>query len=482
MNDLGLAIAASGLNADTAELDTASNNLSNIDTPGYAAEQVNLSPEAAAGPLGAGQGVIVGSVTQLTDAVYAAASVAAVGVQGAATQTNQIMSSIEAIFPEPDTSGISAQLSTLFSDLSTLASNPGQAGAEQVVVGAAQSLATTFNISDDQLDQLASSLQSQIGSGADDGGTLSQVNSLLAQVAQLNQGIVAGSAGGQDANALSDEASSAVSQLAGLLGITSSTAADGAVTVDLNGVQLVGGDVAQTLTTSGSAATADLGLVTSNGVAVDATGSIGASLTAINTTIPDYETQLSSVADSLATSLNTLQANGLDASGGAGSDVPGSSPGTALPNIFVNEGSSTTYTPGRGSAATIAVSPALLADPSLIATASAPGTGNSNVVGTPTLDGTNAQAMASIATSSSGPEVLYQTMIGALGTQASSASTASTTASSLATTAANNLSSISGVNENDEEVAILAAQNAFQASSQVINAMNESFQSLLQAV
>ena len=51
MSDFGLSIAASGLNADTAELDTASNNLSNINTPGYAQEVVNLSPEAAAGPL-----------------------------------------------------------------------------------------------------------------------------------------------------------------------------------------------------------------------------------------------------------------------------------------------------------------------------------------------------------------------------------------------------------------------------------------------
>ncbi len=483
MNGMDLAIAASGLEADTAELDTASNNLSNIDTPGYAAERVNLSPEAAEGPLEAGQGVIVGSVSQLTDAVYAAANVAAEGIQGAATQSNQIMSSIETVFPEPNSSGIASQLSSLFSDLSTLASNPGQAGAEQVVVSSAQSLATALNISYSQLDQLSSSLQNQIGTGADDGGTLAQVNSLLSQVAQLNEGIVAGSAGGQDANALIDESTAAVNQLAGLLGVSSSTAADGSVTVELNGVQLVAGDLAQTLSTSGSAATADRGLQTSAGVAVAAGGSIGASLTGVNTTIPDYQSQLSSVADSLATSLNSLQANGLDANGDPGSAVSGAPPsGTVLPGFFVDGGSPTTYTTGGTSAASIAVSPTLLADPSLIATASAPGLGNANVIGTATLDGSNAQAMAAVASSPAGPEFLYQTMIGALGTQASNAQTASTTATSLATTASNNVSSISGVNENAEEVDVLAAQNAFQAGSQVINAMNESFQSLLQAV
>lgn len=482
MSDVGLAIAASGINADTAELDTASNNLSNIDTPGYAAEQVNLSPEAAAGPLGAGQGVIVGSVSRLTSAVYAAANVAAEGMQGAATTTNQVMGSIETIFPEPSTDGIAAQLSTLFSDFATLAANPGQAGSEQVVVSEAESLANSINNSYSQLGQLASSLEAQIGTGADDGGTLSEANSLLAQVAQLNRAIVAGSAGGEDTNALSDAASAAVNQLAGLLGISCSTAADGAVSVSLDGVQLVAGNVAQTLTATGSAANGNVALVTGNGVTVDAGGSIGATVTAVNTTIPDYEAELSSVADALATSLNTLQADGMDANGDPGSTIAGGWTGTVLPNIFVDGGSSTTYTPGTASAATIAVSPELLADPSLIATASAPGSGNSNVIGTPTLDGSNAQAMAALASAPSGPETLYQSMIGALGTEAANASTASATASDLATAASTNLSTVSGVDENDEEVDVLSAQNAFQACSQVINAMDQSIQSLLQAV
>lgn len=485
MSDMGLSIAASGLAADTAELDTASNNLSNIDTPGYAAESVNLTPEAAAGPLGVGQGVIVGSVSALTDAVYEAGNVAAEGVQGAANQANQVMTSIESIFPEPSTTGIAAQLSTFWSDLSTLAANANQVGSEQAVVGAAQALATSISGSSTQLRQLASSLQSAVGSGAGDGGTLAQANSLLTQVAQLNAGIVAGTAGGQDVNALSDESRSAVNQLATLLGVSASTAANGSVSVYLNGVQLVAGDVVQNLSTTGSAGTADLAITTSNGVAVEAGGSIGANLTAVDTTVPGYQSQLNDVADSLATSLNTLQANGMAANGDPGSAIAGTWAGTVLPNIFVNNGSTTTYTPSPAdpnSAATIAVSPTLLAAPGLIATAAAPGPTNSNVIGTGTLDGSNAQAMAALASSSTGTGVLYQSMIGALGTQAADATTASTTATNLATTASNNLASISGVNENNEEVAVLAAQNAFQASSQVVSAITSCFQALLEAV
>ena len=229
MSDMGLSISASGLAASSAELNTASNNLANVSTPGYATEQVNLSPEAAAGPLVTGQGVVVGSVSRLSDAIYSAVSVAAAGVQGAAVQTNQVMSSIQTVFPEPSTNGLASQLNTFWSSVATLASNPSQVGAEQAVVGAAQNVALTLNNSSTQLSQIASSLQTSIGSGSGDGGTLAQVNSLLKQVAQLNAQIVAGAVSGQNANSLVDQSTAAVNTLAGLMGLTSTTGPHGTV-------------------------------------------------------------------------------------------------------------------------------------------------------------------------------------------------------------------------------------------------------------
>jgi flagellar hook-associated protein 1 FlgK len=482
MSDMGLAAAASGLAADSALLATASNNLANVSTPGYSTQVVNLSPEPAAGFLGVGQGVMVGSVTQLTNAVLSAANVVSQGIQGAATQTSQVMDSVQSVFPEPSTTGISSQLSTLWSDLSTLATNPNQAAAGQAVVGAAQSLASSISASYSQLSNLSSSLQSQVGSGTRDGATLAQVNVLLAQVAQLNSGIAAGSAGGQNPNALTDQGTAAVNQLATLLGVSSSTSANGSITVQLKGVQLVGGDIAQTLSSTGSAATQNLSIVTANGVTIQAGGSIGANLSAVNTTIPDYQARLDAVADSLATNLNSLQANGINSLGDPGSTVAGAWAGTVLPNIFVNGGSPSTYSAGTNSAATLSVSAALLANPTLLASAAAPGAGNSNVIGSATFDGTNAQAMAALASLSTGPDALYASMVGALGTQTANATAASTTATQMATSAASNLSSSSGVNQNNQEVAILSAQNAFQASSKLVSAITTCFQSLLAAV
>lgn len=481
MSDIGLSTLASALQADTALLDTASNNLANINTPGYAREAVNLAPDPASGFLQAGGGVSIASVQALVDSVYASTNVVAQGAQGSTAQASQILTSIEGIFPEPSSSGLGAQLSQFWSDVGNLATNPGQAGAQQTVAVDAQRLASSLNASSTQLTQLSSSLQAQVGTGSADGGQLSEVNALLAKVATLNQGIVAGKAAGQNVNALGDEQRDAVNKLATLIGSTTTTQADGSLTVRIGGIQLVSGDNAETLATTGAAATADLAVVTGSGTTVGVGGSIGANIVAVDTTIAGYQSQLSAVADSLAGNVNSLQANGLDAKGDPGQAIAGSWAGTVLPDIFVTAGS-TTYTPGSNSAATIAVSAAYAADPSLIATAAAPGAGNANVIGTGTLDGSNAQTMAALASATTGPDAAYRGLIGTLGSDAANATTAATTAANMATTAAANVASASGVNQNQEEINVLSAQNAFQAASKAVSAITASFQSLLQAV
>ncbi len=202
----------------------------------------------------------------------------------------------------------------------------------------------------------------------------------------------------------------------------------------------------------------------------------------MNTTLPGYQSQLSAVANALAGNLNALQANGMDANGDPGAAIAGGYTGTMLPNIFVDQGSTSSYTPSAMSAATIAVSSTYLSDPSLIATAAAPGPSNSNVIGTATLDSTNAQAMAAVASSATGPDAALPVAHRHPRHRGVERSGTSTAASNLATTASSNLASISGVNQNQQEVDILNAQNDFQAASQAINAINQSFQSLLQAV
>jgi len=467
VSDLGLDIASSGIAAQQALLDTTAQDLANVSTPGYARETVNLQPLAPASANGVGQGVLVGSVTSTTSSLYEQLNMIAQANLGAANEAQTVTSSAQTAFPEPGSNGLQSQLSQLWTDMSALATSPANAASADTVIRDASNVAGMMNQMSSSMTATATQLQNDLtGSGSGQGGLIGQVNSLLTQVAQLNAGIVAGGGGGLDVNTLMDQRRNDLNQLASMIGIRTATSQTGAVTVYSGGISLVQDATATALQPTGSASGANLGVETSAGVALAPGGQIGALLQGVNTTLPGYQSQLDGVADKLATTLNALQASGTSAGGTSGS---------ANPTLFVNQGSSTTYTAGAGSAATIAVSGALLANPSLISTAAGSVTGAS-------IDPTTIQAMAALGSQTGGPDDLYQQLVGVVGSQAQTAQNAATNAQALSSSTTASLSSVEGVDTNEETVNMLSAQRAFQATAQVINSMNTSFQALLQAV
>jgi flagellar hook-associated protein 1 FlgK len=480
VSDLGLDIAASGLDAQQALLDTAAQNLSNISTPGYARERVNLTTMPTEADTGVGQGVLVGSVTATTSSLYEALAVQAAGQLGAANEAATVQNAAQQAFPEPSANGLSSQLDQLFADLSTLATEPSSSAAATAVIGSAQQVAGTLNTTFQQLTstqtQLVADLQG-VGGGQ---GLVGQANTLITEVAQLNTGIVAGLGSGQPPNALIDQRRQALNQLAGLLGVTTTAQSDGSTTVSLNGIELVSGTTAVTLQAAGGGGGMPVTVQTQSGITVSPGGQIGSLLTGVNATIPSYQSGLSSVADALASAFNALQSGGVSSAGIPGPTAPAAAGwlGALLPaDLFVNGGSTTTYTPGAGSAGSIEVNPTIVADPSLLATAA-----GTSTAGQPTIDATTAQQMAAIAQQANGPLQIYQGLVGLVGSQTAQAKSFQTTAQSLSDAATSQLSSVEGVDSNEETVNVLAAQQAYQSTASLINSINQSFQSLLQAV
>ena len=481
MSDLTLQIAASGIEADEAELDTSAQNLSNVSTPGYAQEVVNLANTTPAATTGVGQGVSVQSVTENTSSLFDQLNLVSQGQLGFANEAASLQNLAQNAFPEPSTSGLSSQMSQLWTDLSTLATQPSSAAAQQTVVSDANQVSQTLNSTYSQLSDVAQQLSNDFeGQGTTSGGYLSQANQLLNQVATLNGDIVAGQNGGSNVNSLVDQRRQAVDQLGTLLGVRTTTEADGSMTVLSGGIQLVNDTTAVALQATGAASSADLAVETSAGNVLSAGGQIGALLTGVNSTIPQYQSQLSSVADSLATNLNTLQANGVSASGIPGAASSAAAPpyaGEVLPSIFVNNSSATTYTAGAGSAGSISVNPTLLENPSLLATAS-----GTQTAGVASIDPTTAQAMAALGQASGGPDDLYGTLVSLVGSQTSAANNDQTYAQSLSDSTTAQVSSVEGVDTNQETVNLLSAQQAYQAVAAVINSTTTALQALLEAV
>ncbi len=463
MTDAGFAIAASGLEADRTAMDTIADNLSNVNTPGYAAESPILTTTPSWDVLGIGAGVTVLDVGQANDAVLSADNLAAAGGAASSSALQQILSSVQSVFPEPGPNGLSAQLSTFWSSWDAIATNPSETAPRTEVIDQAQNIASTLNQATTQLTQTSADTVTQIGS------TVGQVNSLLSQVAALNQSIVSTVAAGGQPNSLVDQRNNLVSQLGQDVGVTTVPQSNGSINVYVGGAQLVQGNTADSLTmqTTGSPPTVSIVSGNTGAPVAVSSGSMAGMLTAVNVSIPAYQSQLNTVATDLANTVNGALGQGYDASGNT--DVAagtGVGPNNSAPLFVIGSGS--------GAAATISVNQAVVGNPALLAAATS-STNGAN-------DGSNAQAIAELGTSPTGPDQAYQTFVTNLGSQVQTVTNQSNAQQSLSQSLSASLQSVTGVNTDQQTVEMLGYQQAYQASAKVISTIDTMVQSLLGAV
>ncbi len=464
MGDMGLGIAGSGLQAARAAMDAVAQNLANVDTPGYAAEQAQITAAPSGDQLGIGSGAYVNGVAQASDAVLSADTLAATASSAGTSALQQTLSTVQAVFPEPGTNGLSSQLSTFWSSWDAIATNPSQVAPRTEVVNQAQDLVSTLNQASAQLTQTSANTNTQMAS------TVSQVNALLGQVASLNQSIVSSIASGAQPNSMIDQRNNLVNQLGQDVGITARAQANGALDLYIGGFTMVQGNTADSLAVSTGGTPLTTSLVSNAaGAAVPVTGgTLAGLLTAVNVNIPAYRSQLDAVAVDLAGTVNTQLGSGYDAVGNT--DVAagtGVGPHNSAPLFTIGPGTA-------GAAATIAVNAAVVADPQLLAAASS-ATNGAN-------DGSNAQAMAELGTSATGPDQAYRTFITNLGSDVQTVTSQSQAQQSLSQSLGASLQSVIGVNTDQQTVDMLQYQQAYQASAKVVSTVDTMVQSLLAAV
>lgn len=461
MSDLGFSIAGSGLQAARAAMDATANNLANVNTPGYLDEQAQVIAAPSGDPLGIGTGAQILGITQASDAVLAANALSATSTSSNLNALQQTLSTVQAVFPEPGTNGLSAQLSTFWSSWDAIVSDPSQTAPRTEVINQAQNLAATLNQESAQLSQTAANTATQITA------TVSQVNTELAQVASLNQSIVSSIASGAPPNSLIDQRNAIVTQLGHDIGVTTRAQADGALDLYVGGLTLVQSANADSLSVNqgGNPVNTSIVSTTSGAQAPVSSGALAGLLATVNKYIPTYQSQLDGVANDLATTVNDQLAAGYDAAGMSGASNP----------LFTPNGGTAG---GTVTAATIGVNANVVADPQLIAAASA----GAYATGAEANDGSNAQAVAALATSATGPDQAYRTFITNLGSDVQSVTSQSQAQTSLSQSLQATLQSVTGVNTDQQTVDMLSYQQAYQASAKVISTIDTMVQSLLAAV
>ena len=238
-----MSIGKTAMYANYAALQTAGNNIANANTAGYSRQETQLAdaPSQFTGSGFFGKGVQVTTVSRAYDQLLTNQAVASSSTAAADSARLSKLNDLEGVFPIGE-SGVGYAAGAFLNSFVDVSNNPGDASARQVVMSQAQELASRFRAAGDQLSSLQTGVSQDIKSQA------ASVNSLATQVAQLNSQIAGLKGSGQPPNQLLDQRDQLVSQLAGIINVTTIAADDGSVGVFIGGGQnLVLGNHANTI-------------------------------------------------------------------------------------------------------------------------------------------------------------------------------------------------------------------------------------------
>ena len=238
-----LNIGMSGLNAAQGSLSVLSNNIANVNTPGYSRQRTtqNASANNQYGGVYIGSGTTLADVRRIYNDFLGAAYQSSTALNSDATAYAGQAAAIDKTLSDKST-GMSAVLSAFFASLQTAAATPSDVSARQLLVTSAQTLSNRFNAISTQLTQQKESINSQLSTMSD------QVNKLTSSIASLNTQIATaqGSSTSAPANLL-DARNEAVRSLNELIGVTA-TEKNGQFSITTGtGQSLVEGGVANTI-------------------------------------------------------------------------------------------------------------------------------------------------------------------------------------------------------------------------------------------
>jgi flagellar hook-associated protein 1 len=313
-----LAIAMSGLRANQAALSIVSSNVSNAQTPGYVSQGV-IQVETQTADAGASVSV-TGVNRTLNQFVQSQLRTETAG--GAyADQIASVLTQLQSVYGTPGSAGtLENAYSNFTTALQSLSTTSGSASSQITAVTAAQALAQQLNASTQGIQTLRSNAEQDINI------SVSQANSAMTQIAQLNTRLQGLSPTDPTAATFMDQRDSAIDKLSQLMDIRVSVTGNNQATIYTNnGVELVGaqastlsfnsqGTLNATSQWNANPAQSSVGTITcklANGATIDmiasgsiASGQIAADVTLRDKTLVQAQTQVDQLAASISSAMS----------------------------------------------------------------------------------------------------------------------------------------------------------------------------------
>lgn len=420
---------------------TTQNNVANVSTPNFAKQRQAFSARRFEPEVGIMGGVENGS-TVTSRSSFAEMSVWRQQHQfGMNSQRRGDLEAIEPVFDVAQNSGIAGSVNRLFKSFSQLSVSPNNSTTREEVLGAARGLAASFRETSKSLGASQARTDTQLRQ------VVAQINELGERMAAINTERRANFAAGRDAGSDS-RLHQTLEELASLVDFTAVEGDDGTMSIFLGGQTLfaIGNrlyPISVEIPTDGALVRDSSGNDVSWQIKQ---GKLGGLLDYRNNTLPSYNTQLNTLAQSLADEVNGTLANGLTLT----NDPPPSA-------LF-------SYDANVGAASTLAVTDISTADIAA-ASATAPG-GNGNAVALEALS--RKQVLNGLTFTG-----YYGALAAHLGRDLESARQSESTAQTLLDQAESFRQQISGVSLDEEAAQLIQYQRAYQAVGQMFKTINE---------
>lgn len=432
-------------------LDLTSQNVANANTEGYTRQRVHMEAVAPVGIPPVGGGVNVQSIERIRDQFVDFQIRLESGSEGEYRMRSESLALAEISLSEPGDGGLLHLMDAFFNSWRDLANAPEETTARQAVIEAGSALAFSAQRANSSFTALQEDANARISALVD------EVNSLAAQVARLNQQIMSQRVAGDPASELSDQRDLALDRLAQITNLQVIEQESGQTDLFVSGRALV-------LSNKNFEMYVDPNIANNNYFDVKwksdgtgatfTTGEMKGLLHQRDTDLPARTVDLDTLITQLITDVNAVHAAGFAADGVT----------TATP-FFSGADSSD-----------IAVDALVAADPSLIAAAS---------VLNATGDNSNAHAMAdlqfalNLVAGTQTYDAFYTSLVTELGVGARDTAARMESQQQVITRVEQLRQSVSGVNLDEEMVALVQFQRAYEAAAQIIGKIDEMLDRLI---
>ncbi len=225
-------ISRNSLMAYQKALSVTSNNISNASNPNFSRRRVHMeaSKSQVITGLEIGTGVSIADVRRVKDTVLDAQIRKFTQLQNKSDYKSSLLGSIESLMSEPSDDGLSNLIKQFFNSWDKLATEPSSVAARANVVNAAQRMTDKLHTVYSGINRLKTDL-------ADDAeSTVTEINSLLKNLTEVNKQIYNSHIKGEAANDWLDKRDEILEQLSQYVDTTISIGDDETATVSIGGV------------------------------------------------------------------------------------------------------------------------------------------------------------------------------------------------------------------------------------------------------